>query len=278
MAIRLQLIVWDPKLVEARASALRTEGYDVASETPDGPEFLRAIRANPPGVFVIDLDRAPATGRDIGLALRKTLATRNIPLVFVGGAEGKAAGVRTKLPDAFFAEWKDANGTIARALRFKNPRPVVPKSALAGYEGVPLIRKLAIKPGSTVVYQWVPEGFIDSLGELPDGVTIKTGVRGEFDKALWFVKSTQDLEREIDIMATRAGRSLWIFWPKTASGVRSGVTAPIIRAVAKRAGLTDYKICAVDDMWSGMLFSNAPSTAAPPKRGPKPLRSRRMAE
>ena len=50
------------------------------------------------------------------------------------------------------------------------------------------------------------------------------------------------------------GGWLWIAWPKKASGVRSDITQKDVRAVGLASGLVDYKICSIDETWSGLRF------------------------
>ena len=61
---------------------------------------LNTLREKPPEVFVIDLTRLPAQGRDIGIWIRQRKATREVPIVFVGGEPDKVARTRKQLPDA----------------------------------------------------------------------------------------------------------------------------------------------------------------------------------
>ena len=88
-----------------RAKLLRAGGYDVTRLLPQGLKFLRDVRRDPPDAIVIDLERLPSVGRDIGLALRMSKATRRVPIIFAGGVAEKIAGIRTLLPDATYAPW-----------------------------------------------------------------------------------------------------------------------------------------------------------------------------
>ena len=51
------------------------------------------------------------------------------------------------------------------------------------------------------------------------------------------------------------GGKLWIAWPKQTSGVKTDVTQPAIREFGLAAGWVDFKICAIDETWSGLAFS-----------------------
>lgn len=45
---------------------------------------------------------------------------------------------------------------------------------------------------------------------------------------------------------------IWISWPKKASGVATDITEDVVRAAALAHGLVDVKVCAVDEVWSGL--------------------------
>jgi hypothetical protein len=45
---------------------------------------------------------------------------------------------------------------------------------------------------------------------------------------------------------------LWVAWRK---GAKNGITQNSVREAAREFGLVDYKICAIDGRWSGMLFA-----------------------
>ena len=57
-------------------------------------------------------------------------------------------------------------------------------------------------------------------------------------------------------MGKRAGSAgLWIIWPKKASGIVSDLGGQIVRDAGLAVGLVDYKVCAVDETWSGLKFT-----------------------
>jgi hypothetical protein len=127
---------------------------------------------------------------------------------------------------------------------------------VAGYSGTPLPKKLGIKAGHKVVAIAPPNGFIQSLGALPDGVVIQSGYSGKatFDVIVAFVTRRAQLKREIAAgrchMTAAAG--LWIAWPKRSSGVATEVTEDVVREIALPTGLVDNKVCAIDEIWSGL--------------------------
>jgi hypothetical protein len=126
----------------------------------------------------------------------------------------------------------------------------------AGYSGTPLPKKLGIKPGTVLRLIGAPGGFRETLGELPEGVSVREDARGQANLTLWFLSSRKGLDRGIrEVTARLEGGSLWMFWPKKASGVVTDLTQMEVREAGLAAGLVDYKVCAVDAIWSGVLFT-----------------------
>ena len=126
---------------------------------------------------------------------------------------------------------------------------------MAGYSGTPLPRKLGIKPGHRVLALGAPEGFVDgTLGELPDGVALRTTARGSADVIVSFHDRRAELARRMprlrELMEPAAG--LWIAWPKRSSGVDTDLTEDVVRELALANRLVDNKVCAIDETWSGL--------------------------
>ena len=257
MKQRVQLIHWNAAEARERVERLRAAGYDAAYHELTGPDpdLRRQWRENPPAAFVIDLTRLPSHGRDVALVLRQTKVTRQVPLVFVEGEPEKVARIRQLLPDAAYASWSGIGGALKRAIARPPAEPVVPSSVMAGYSGTPLPKKLGIKANSVVTLVGAPKGFGKTLGALPDAVRLRTNGSGPRDLTIWFVRSSEELRRRIKAMAALAADApLWMAWAKKASGVATDVSEPIVRELGLATGLVDYKICAIDATWSGLLF------------------------
>ncbi len=127
--------------------------------------------------------------------------------------------------------------------------------APAGYSGTPLVRKLGIKPEAQLGVIGAPEGFDDTLGELPPGVRVRRRLGGQpFDVIVAFHARRADLERRLPALsaALDPAGGLWLAWPKRASGVATDVTEDVVRSLGLAAGLVDNKVCAIDHVWSGL--------------------------
>jgi hypothetical protein len=129
---------------------------------------------------------------------------------------------------------------------------------MAGYSGTPLVKKLGIKEGHELALIGAPDGFADTLGKLPDGVVPRLDLRtsAPLDVILFFTANRAALVKRFKDLAGRltAAGGLWIAWPKKASGVATDLTENAIRDIGLGFGLVDNKVCAVDDIWSGLRF------------------------
>jgi CheY-like chemotaxis protein len=260
---RLILVHWNA--VEARQplEQLRRAGHDVRHLAPQGGQGLRAVCRELPDAFVIDLSRLPSNGCAVAVFLRQQKPTRHIPIVFVGGDPEKVARIRKLLPDAVYTAWRDVGRALKRAIKRPPGRPVVP-ATMDAYSGTPLPKKLGIRADALVALLGAPPGFERKLGTLPEGVRVRKRARARAPFIVLFAKSRGELERRLPaaIRSLAEGGRLWIAWPKKASAVAASLTQADVRRVGLGAGLVDYKICAIDDTWSGLCFARRRSKKA----------------
>ncbi len=134
---------------------------------------------------------------------------------------------------------------------------MAPTPAESGYSGTPLVRKLGIKPAAKVALVRAPDGFDETLGELPPGAVVRRRVQGGgFDVIVAFCRERRALERGLARWraALDPAGGLWIAWPKRASGIDSDLGDGVVRELGLAAGLVDNKVCAIDATWSGLRF------------------------
>ncbi len=124
----------------------------------------------------------------------------------------------------------------------------------AGYSGTPLAQKLGIKDGARVFLWDAPSEYRDLVAPLPPGVRFARGLDSDVDLVHVFVTARSMLERALRTLRStlRAQAVVWVSWPKKASRVRTDVTEDVIRQVALPMGWVDVKVCAVDEVWSGL--------------------------
>ncbi|MBM3812327.1 MAG: hypothetical protein FJW20_11930 [Acidimicrobiia bacterium] len=250
------LVHWKKEEAAPRLERLRKAGFSPRLFDSGTPESLRSLSANPPDAVVIDLTRLPSHGRTVGAAMRQRKALRNVPIVFVEGDPEKVEKVRQMLPDAVYTTWPKAGAALKRALKNPLPAPVVPEMTIS-YKDTPLIKKLGIAAESKVVLLGAPETFERRLNPLPPGAEILHGPKVKAHRVFLFARSMRDLEARFHAAerSLAEGGGLWIAWPKQSSGVASDLNQNILRAYAMERGLVDYKICSIDEIFSGMLFA-----------------------
>jgi hypothetical protein len=125
---------------------------------------------------------------------------------------------------------------------------------MAGYSGTPLIKKLGIQPGMTVLVINKPAHYEKLLGKLPDNAHL---VERQSDHCAFvhlFTTRRVELASELTRWQARLADTgtLWVSWPKKSAGVSTDVTENVIREVALPLGFVDTKVCAVDETWSGL--------------------------
>ena len=125
---------------------------------------------------------------------------------------------------------------------------------MAGYSLRPLADKLGIKAGTRIAILNAPRGYRSTLGKLPPGVIVRAAARGSFPFIQVFTRSRTVLEAKFPglVRALATDGALWVSWPKRASGVPTDLTEDVVRGVALAGGLVDVKVCAVDEVWSGL--------------------------
>jgi hypothetical protein len=129
---------------------------------------------------------------------------------------------------------------------------------MAGYSGTPLPKKLGIKEQSHVSFHDLPASVKAELKDVLKTCRIAKDGKSKqpLDFAMIFVKSAADLkERFADVSKRLAPPGmLWVSWPKKASGVPTDLNEDEVRRIGLDAGLVDVKVCAVDEVWSGLKF------------------------
>lgn len=254
---RIVLVHWKPAEAPPRIDSLRVAGFEpVLAPHPSTPEWKK-ICATPPDAFVIDLDRLPSHGRAVASVLRNQKSTRTVPLVFAGGLPEKVEKAREVFPDAAFSDWNHIGPAVRKAIRTGAP-PAPVKPSLIGNSRASLGQKLGIRENSAVVLLGAPARFERKLEPLPDGASVQSATRsGSAALVMLFAPSSLDLARRFDLATgmLATGGKFWIAWPKRTSGVETDLTMPFIRQFALDAGWVDYKVCAIDTTWSGMLFA-----------------------
>ncbi|MCC8426114.1 DUF3052 domain-containing protein [Mucilaginibacter sp. UR6-11] len=124
----------------------------------------------------------------------------------------------------------------------------------SGYSGTPLAKKLGVKSGFTLCLINEPSNYFDLFTDFPNDCRLVSddGVKKDFIHLFTKHKSEFiDLLPRLKAQLKPAG-IIWVSWPKKASKVSADITEDIIRNYAISIGLVDIKVCAVNEVWSGL--------------------------
>lgn len=127
---------------------------------------------------------------------------------------------------------------------------------MAGYSGTPLLKKLGLKPGSRVYVHQAPKDYFAWLSPLPEGVKVVDKLAGQLDFIHLFVRDDKTFRKEFakGRKVLKDDGMLWVSWPKKSSKVETDLDENIIRDYGLEQGLVDVKVCAIDEIWSGLKF------------------------
>ncbi len=142
-----------------------------------------------------------------------------------------------------------------------------------GYSGTPLAKKLGLKEGSRVATVGAPAGFARLLDPLPPGVKLTVRPGANSDIVHLFVSRREDLEEALIRFRglLKPAAALWVSWPKKAARIPTTVSEETIRELALPLGWVDIKVCAVDEVWSGLklVVRKALRSGVPVQENPK---------
>jgi len=127
---------------------------------------------------------------------------------------------------------------------------------MAGYSGTPLPQKLGIKENFRIAFIGLPASVNAELNKALKSCHIVKDGRGPLDFAMIFVKTQTELKKQFSDVSKQLAPAgmLWVSWPKKTSGVATDLDENKIRKIGLDQGLVDVKVCAVDEIWSGLKF------------------------
>jgi hypothetical protein len=125
---------------------------------------------------------------------------------------------------------------------------------MAGYSGTPLVKKLGIKPGSRILPLHAPANYASLIAPLPENATLVSRVTARTDIVHLFSTERKELSATLKTLRQKLTDegAIWVSWPKKSAKVHTDITEDTIREVALPLGFVDIKVCAVDDVWSGL--------------------------
>ena len=127
---------------------------------------------------------------------------------------------------------------------------------MAGTSSKPVAQKLGIKPGFCIFVDGAPSDYARMVGPLPADVTIAVRPKPPLDLVHVFAAQAAGLAtrlRRLSGLIAPAGM-IWVSWPKKSSRLPTDLTDVVVRDTALPLGLVDIKVCAIDEVWSGLKF------------------------
>jgi len=124
------------------------------------------------------------------------------------------------------------------------------------YSGTPLYKKLGIKEGTRVAVVNEPDGFLDALGPVPEGVRFYERASRPLDVIVYFSDELANITRRVPVFAKfiAADGALWVCYPKKSSTRPTDATFESVQRVGLDAGLVDNKSAAIDETWTALRF------------------------
>ncbi len=125
---------------------------------------------------------------------------------------------------------------------------------MAGYSGTPLAKKLGIKEQFKVLAVGAPEGYRELLDPLPASVRFVSKVDRTTNVVHIFSTKKSQLSSALATYRNKLDPQamVWVSWPKKSTKVPTEITEEVVREVALPLGFVDVKVCAIDEVWSGL--------------------------
>ena len=124
----------------------------------------------------------------------------------------------------------------------------------SGYSGTPLAKKLSLRDGQRAWFSGMPESVADEIDDYALELDFVADPAEGIDAAHIFVTARADMEAKLTALRHQIAPDgqVWVSWPKKAAKVPTDITEDTIREVALPMGFVDTKVCAVDEVWSGL--------------------------
>ena len=127
---------------------------------------------------------------------------------------------------------------------------------MAGYSGKAVTQKLGIEPGFCIFVDGAPALYEAIVGKLPDNAKVILRPKAPLDMVHLFTTEAASLGKKLIAYrdAIVPDGMIWVSWPRKSSRIATDLTDIVVRNIALPLGLVDIKVCAVDEVWSGLKF------------------------
>jgi hypothetical protein len=123
-----------------------------------------------------------------------------------------------------------------------------------GYSGTPLGKKLGVKSGFSARLVDAPVYYHSLFVDMPADVNFNNDSIIFQDFIHFFVQKESTLLKVLPKLKEqlKPNGMIWVSWPKKSSKVTTDITEDTIRNYGLEIGLVDIKVCAIDEIWSGL--------------------------
>ena len=125
---------------------------------------------------------------------------------------------------------------------------------MAAYSGTPLAKKLGIKDGCRIFPVAAPKDYRRLVTPFPAGAAVAARMSRTIDLVHVFSTRQSHLGKTLRacLAKLKPDGAIWVSWPKKSSKAPTDISEDTIRKIALPLGLVDIKVCAVDEVWSGL--------------------------
>lgn len=117
-----------------------------------------------------------------------------------------------------------------------------------------LTKKLHITSGDRMAIINAPSGYLETLGQLPEGVELSQEAVGTYDFVQLFAHDSQELGHILPagLRALKKDGRLWIAFPKKSSGLKTDLSRDSGWEALAEAGMRGVSLVSIDKTWSAM--------------------------
>ncbi len=115
-----------------------------------------------------------------------------------------------------------------------------------------LSQKFKIKSGQRVIILNPPEGYLEYMGSLPEGVQREINLSGTFDFIQLFIKNSAELKKNIPTLKNylKENGTLWITYPKKSSKMETDLSRDNTWEFINKYSLRGISLISIDGTWS----------------------------
>ncbi len=121
-----------------------------------------------------------------------------------------------------------------------------------------IVQKMLVKPGFGLLIINPPKGYLDTIGDLPDGAYLVESKTAPADMIQVFIKSQAEVDLNLEnwLQRIKSTGIIWLTYPKLSSGVKTDLNRDILWKLVKSHGFDAVSMIAIDETWSAMRLKN----------------------